>query len=112
MMAWAPCMQWLMVPTPRRPLCDISRTSSAPRHFGRWPGRMKYSHTVGRGAAMSNSITLAADEAAGGRLGAGQAPVVHRHRLLRLGDDHHLVRPADPRPARPDALAVGDPGQH
>ena len=30
------------------------------RHFGRWPGRMKYSHTVGRGAAMSNSITIAA----------------------------------------------------
>ena len=53
-----------------------------------------------------------ADEAAGGRLGAGQAPVVHRHRLLRLGDDHHLVRPADPCPTRPDALAVGDPGQH
>src|SRR5437867_8314665 len=30
MMAWAPCMQWLIVPTPRRPLFDISRTSSGP----------------------------------------------------------------------------------
>ena len=49
-----------MVPTPRRPLCDVSRTSSAARHFGRRPGWVKCSHTVGRGAAMSNSITAAA----------------------------------------------------
>ena len=60
MMAWAPCMQWLVVPTPRRPLSDDSRTSSAARHFGRWPGDVQYSHTVWRGAAMSNSITIAA----------------------------------------------------
>src|SRR5215203_1159264 len=56
MITWAPCMQWLVVPTPRRPLSDLSRTSSAPRHFGRWPGKVKYSQTVGRGAVISNSI--------------------------------------------------------
>ena len=53
-------MQWLTVPTPRRPPETDSRTSSAPRHFGRCPGTVKYSHTCGRRAAMSNSITCAA----------------------------------------------------
>ena len=50
-----------------------------------------------------------ADEAAGGRLGARQAAARRRHRLLRLGHDHHLVRPADPGPARADALAAPAP---
>ena len=38
MMAWGPCMQWLTVPTPRRPLCEVSRTSSARPPFRPQPG--------------------------------------------------------------------------
>src|SRR5215211_3195495 len=67
MIAWAPCMQWFVVPIPRRPPAVASRTSSAPRHFGCRSGMTKYSHTTGRAAVFHKpDLRLGRSEAAAG----------------------------------------------
>ncbi len=54
----------------------------------------------------------AAHEAAGDCLGARQATVERRHRILRLGDDHHVVCPANSREGWTKTFAIRQLGQH
>ena len=51
-----PCMQWLMVPAPRRGLSGSSSTPvTSACHIGRNAGSVMYDQTTSRGAAWTRS---------------------------------------------------------